>query len=127
MHLLMPNITLFPSVIQKEATNALLLGKDIPQELLVGTTQANSSETFACDSVPNIFFIYFGQHLPTGKITSDVTQTTAFQNMGLGYGAWANLVNNYIADEDNIEKNFDLGVAAHTKIRNPIMVSDSHI
>ena len=74
VHLLMSKIMLFPSVIQKEATNVLLLGKDIPQDLLVGTTWANLDEKFACVSVPNIFFIYFGQQLPTGKITSDVTQ-----------------------------------------------------
>ena len=41
-HLLMSEITLFPWVVQKEATSVLPLGKDIPPELLIGTTWEDS-------------------------------------------------------------------------------------
>ena len=112
VHLLMSKIALFPSVVQKEVTSILPLGKDIPPELLTDTSWAGSIEKFACVSVPNIFFIYFGQPLPTGKITSDATKL-AFQNLGPGYAAWANLVNDYITDDDDIQKVFDLGETAH--------------
>ena len=42
-HLLMSKIKLFPCVIQKEATNKLPFGKDIPPELLQGTTWEDQS------------------------------------------------------------------------------------
>ena len=74
VHLHMTKIALFPCVIQKEVTNILSLGKDIPPELLIATTWEKSEEKFACVSVPNIFFIYFSQPLPKGKITSDTTK-----------------------------------------------------
>ena len=67
VHLHMTKIALFVCVIQKEATNILPLGKDNPPELLIGMSWANSNETFACVLAPNIFFIYFGQPLPTGN------------------------------------------------------------
>ena len=112
VHLLLSKITLFPCVVQKEATSILPLGRDIPADLLTGTTWEDSRDKFACVSVPNIFFIYFGQPLPTGKITSDVTKL-AFQNLGPGYAAWATLVNDYVTDDKDIQKVFDLGEIAH--------------
>ena len=71
VHLCIALVSLFPCVIQKEVTNVLPLGKDIPIDLLAGTSWENSTNTFACTLVPNIFFSCFGQFLSTGCNTSD--------------------------------------------------------
>ena len=112
VHLSIALIALFPCIIQNEATNILPLGKDIPWDLLVGTSWGNSNNMFACASVLNIFFTYFGQSFPTCPITSDTTKM-AIQLLGLGYAAWATLINDHITDDNNIQKIFDLGESTH--------------
>ena len=74
VHLCIASIALFPCVFQKEAAKILPLGKDIPPDLLVGTSWENSTNMFACALVPNIFFTYFSQSPPTGCITSNSTK-----------------------------------------------------
>ena len=90
MHLHLSLILLFPCVTQKEETNILPLGKDILNDLLAGTSWDDSNNTFACALVPNVFFTYFGQTLPTGCTTLDATKL-AFELLGPGYAAWVNL------------------------------------
>jgi hypothetical protein len=86
-------------------------GRDIPKELLTGTTwYEEDDDTFVWTAVPNIFLIYFGQDIPLGCISLDSTKT-AFTNLGPGYALWINLVNGAIEDEEDVHKVIDNCIA----------------
>ena len=107
-------VFLFPTIIRKEEHHALSPGRDIPKELLTGTTwHEDDDETFVWTAVPNIFLIYFGQNVPRGLISLDSTKT-AFGNLGPGYALWINLANGAIEDEEDIHKVIDSGIAEGT-------------
>jgi len=105
------SVFLFPYIIRKEEHHALPPGRDIPKELLIGTTWYEDDEdTFVWTAVPNIFLIYFGQDVPQGRISLDSTKT-AFANLGPGYALWINLANGAIEDEEDIHKTIESGIA----------------
>ena len=106
------SIALFPCIIQKEDGCALLQGKVLPKELLTDTSWTGAAEEYVCVALPNIFLIYFGQVLPTGRISSDATKA-AFGQLGPGYAAWVATAVDAIEVDEDMDKVFDLGVAAH--------------
>ena len=106
------SITLFPCVIQKEDGCALSQGKDLTDVLLQGTSWHNDGETYACVAVPNVFFVYFGQSIPTGRISSDATKA-AFKLLGPGYDSWVTIAAEAIEVDENMDKVFDNGSAAN--------------
>lgn len=104
--------TLFPCIIQKEDGCALSQGKDLTNELLQGTSWCDDEETYACVAVPNVFFIYFGQNIPMGRISSDATKA-AFKLLGPGYDSWVKTAAEAIEVDDDMDKVFDNGSAAN--------------
>ena len=105
------SVFLFPYVIRKDEHHALSPGRDIPKELLTGTTwYEEDDDTFVWTAVPNIFLIYFGQDIPLGRISLDSTKT-AFTNLGPGYALWINLANGAIEDEEDVHKVIDNCIA----------------
>ena len=106
------SITLFPCISQKEDGCALSQGKDLPKDLLKDTSWHEGEEIFVCVALPNIFFIYYGQAIPMGCISSDTTKA-AFANLGPGYATWIATAADSIVDNDDIHKVFDNGSAAH--------------
>ena len=72
VHLHMIKIALFPCVIQKEATNVLPLGKDIPPELLIDTSWANSNECY-CHRIDILGILWSMEHVVFGQRTGNGT------------------------------------------------------
>ena len=58
---------------KKKQSTSYLLGKT-SQTIFIGIFWEDSTDTFACALVPNVFFTYFGQSLPTSCITFDATK-----------------------------------------------------
>jgi hypothetical protein len=106
------SIKFFPCIIQKEDGCALSQGLVLPTELLTDTTWTEADEEYVCVALPNIFFIYFGQDPPMGRISSDATKA-AFGLLGPGYATW--LATAVVASEldEDMDKVFDRGEVAH--------------